>query len=378
MAVPVQVTYNVSNGNGVTTSFACDFVVQLAGDLVVKVAGVTKTYPSDYTITNLGTTSNAIVVFGTAPANGVEVVRQRILPLARTAYDYQQSGDFLAAVVNADLDRLWMAMQQLDTANDFALRFPVTVSGFDFELPEPTADYALFCNADGDGFEWRSPGNVELAIPADGSVTPAKHANFTAYTILARGSGAGAPSLIPFTSLAATLASRAAAADVRSDLELGSAALRSMAQVCPTGAMWMFAMTSIPDGWLECNGAAVSRSTYSALFSAIGEVWGAGDGSTTFNLPDMRGEFARGWDHGRGVDSGRAFGSAQSEEVGPHDHDIAMDGDVNGLIPFSDTKCVSTASQTIAGGNTGTAQIANNTGTENRPRNKAIIYCIKT
>lgn len=174
MTVPVQATYNVSNGNGVATSFACDFVVQLAGDLVVTVAGVTMTYPSGYTITNLGTTTNAIVVFATAPANGAQVVRERILPLSRTAYDYQQSGDFLAAVVNADLDRVWMAMQQLDTANDFALRFPVTVSGFNFELPSPVADYALFSNSANTALEWRSPGSVALAVPADLSVSRAK------------------------------------------------------------------------------------------------------------------------------------------------------------------------------------------------------------
>lgn len=55
-----------------------------------------------------------------------------------------------------------------------------------------------------------------------------------------------------------------------------------------TGTVSMFAM-AVPSGWLECDGSAVSRSTYSALFSAIGTVWGAGDGSTTFNVPDLRG-----------------------------------------------------------------------------------------
>ena len=55
-----------------------------------------------------------------------------------------------------------------------------------------------------------------------------------------------------------------------------------------TGTVSMFAM-AVPSGWLECDGAAVSRSTYSALFSAIGTVWGSGDGSTTFNVPDLRG-----------------------------------------------------------------------------------------
>jgi microcystin-dependent protein len=49
-----------------------------------------------------------------------------------------------------------------------------------------------------------------------------------------------------------------------------------------------YAGSSVPDGWLECDGSAVSRTTYADLFTAIGTTWGAGDGSTTFNLPDMR------------------------------------------------------------------------------------------
>ena len=55
----------------------------------------------------------------------------------------------------------------------------------------------------------------------------------------------------------------------------------------PTGTYGYF--HSVPDGWLECNGAAVSRTTYADLFKVIGTKYGAGDGSTTFNLPDMNG-----------------------------------------------------------------------------------------
>ena len=78
------------------------------------------------------------------------------------------------------------------------------------------------------------------------------------------------------------------------------------------GMVGHFACSSAPSGWLKANGAAVSRTAYAALFAAIGTTFGVGDGSTTFNLPDLRGEFLRGWDDGRGVDAGRAFGSQQS------------------------------------------------------------------
>ena len=79
----------------------------------------------------------------------------------------------------------------------------------------------------------------------------------------------------------------------------------------PAGMVMHFAGSAAPDGWLACDGSPVARADYADLFSAIGTVYGAGDGSTTFNLPDLRGEFLRGLDSGRGVDANRTLGSAQ-------------------------------------------------------------------
>ena len=62
----------------------------------------------------------------------------------------------------------------------------------------------------------------------------------------------------------------------------------------PSGTMIAFAGKSVPDGWLLCNGALVSRTTYAKLFAAIGTTWGAGDGSTTFKLPDADGRVMQG------------------------------------------------------------------------------------
>lgn len=77
---------------------------------------------------------------------------------------------------------------------------------------------------------------------------------------------------------------------------------RSGVDSVPIGTIDWFAMSTAPAGYLECDGSAVSRSTYSALFSKIGTLYGVGDGSSTFNLPDLRGRFARGWDHGANRD----------------------------------------------------------------------------
>lgn len=81
------------------------------------------------------------------------------------------------------------------------------------------------------------------------------------------------------------------------------------------GMVAAFAMNSAPEGWLIANGSAVSRVTYARLFSRVGTLYGAGDGSTTFNLPDARGVVLRGADLGSGRDSGRVFGSYQPDAV---------------------------------------------------------------
>ena len=95
----------------------------------------------------------------------------------------------------------------------------------------------------------------------------------------------------------------------------------------PSGAVLYFAGRTAPAGWLKANGAALSRTAYAALFAAIGTTYGAGDGRSTFNLPDLRGEFLRGWDDGRGVDTGRGFGSAQAHALQSHQHGLAMAAD---------------------------------------------------
>ena len=96
-----------------------------------------------------------------------------------------------------------------------------------------------------------------------------------------------------------------------------SAALLAAA---PPGQVADFAMATAPAGWIKCNGAAISRTTYAALFAAIGTVHGAGDGSTTFNIPDYRGVFRRGLDEGRGLDPNRVLGSLQSTQNQSHNH----------------------------------------------------------
>lgn len=133
------------------------------------------------------------------------------------------------------------------------------------------------------------------------------------------------------------------------------------------GVVKAFAGSGYPQGYLPCNGAAVSRTTYSYLFSIIGIAYGAGDGTTTFNLPDLRGEFIRGLDAGRGVDTGRVLGSSQSDLIKAHTHDTD----------------ILTNSFAAAAGADGNPAIDHTTtpsgsfgGAETRPRNVAMNYII--
>jgi microcystin-dependent protein len=138
----------------------------------------------------------------------------------------------------------------------------------------------------------------------------------------------------------------------------------------PAGTVIQFAGSSAPAGYLKANGNAVSRTAYAALFAAIGTTYGAGDGSTTFNLPDLRGEFVRGLDDGRGVDTGRALGSAQADEFKAHNHTVGQYGDF-----IRTTTTVMAAGYEPAQNNVNTSSTG---GSETRPRNIALLYCIKT
>jgi len=101
------------------------------------------------------------------------------------------------------------------------------------------------------------------------------------------------------------------------------------AETVPVGTILAMAAPSVPVGYLECSGATVSRTTYSALFSLIGTTYGAGDSSTTFVLPDLRGAFVRGWDNGRTIDSGRAFANTQTQSPSTHLHGGVTAGGAN-------------------------------------------------
>jgi microcystin-dependent protein len=121
----------------------------------------------------------------------------------------------------------------------------------------------------------------------------------------------------------------------------------------------------------------VSRTTYARLFYAIGTIFGAGDGSTTFALPDLRAYFIRGWDDSKGLDSGRAFGSIQSDDFKAHSHDATISGQSAIGGTGSGINGSSSGSSYGVAGTISNIAISSVGGTETRPKNIALLACIK-
>jgi microcystin-dependent protein len=170
----------------------------------------------------------------------------------------------------------------------------------------------------------------------------------------------------------------------------------------PAGSVIFAAQSTAPSGYLKANGSAISRTTYATLFAAIGTTFGAGDGSTTFNVPDLRGEFLRGFDDGRGADSGRTFGSTQKGSMNVFDDDVggygvyALEGNTSGSPNANaglDTVTAGYSASSYPGLSLGYAGATTNAYTMSgwlssvaansvgagmtRPRNVALLACIK-
>lgn len=145
----------------------------------------------------------------------------------------------------------------------------------------------------------------------------------------------------------------------------------------PPGTVLSFcgAIAQKPSGYFVCDGSTPSRTTYAALFAAIGTLWGTGDGSSTFTLPDLRGQFLRGHDNGHGDDpdassrtGGDVVGSSQADEFKSHNHDMPIQLN-NGYAAGSGGAREQAYSAGVDTGNRG--------GNETRPKNYAVLYIIK-
>lgn len=158
----------------------------------------------------------------------------------------------------------------------------------------------------------------------------------------------------------------------------------------PPGAVMSFAMSAAPVGWLACDGTAVSRDQYSSLFTAVGTTYGVGNNSTTFNVPNLQGQFVRGLTTNQSTASrdplsaSRVLGNVQNDAFQGHWHNLYYSAGVRGTAsPFNNVDLISVipgdgyndnrVKEAIADGTNGTPRITS----ETRPINIALLYCIK-
>ncbi|WP_236183737.1 phage tail-collar fiber domain-containing protein [Pseudomonas protegens] len=139
----------------------------------------------------------------------------------------------------------------------------------------------------------------------------------------------------------------------------------------PVGSMVAFPRASVPLGFLEIDGSVQSIAAYPDLAAYLGSTFNKGDeGAGNFRLPESRGEFLRGWDHGRGVDAGRALGSWQADNFKSHTH--SLQGSTNFTYSINPTTNFKPYQDGVSSYNTSATG-----GEETRPRNLAVMWCIK-
>lgn len=154
----------------------------------------------------------------------------------------------------------------------------------------------------------------------------------------------------------------------------------------PAGTILAYGGSAAPTGYMLCDGSAVSRTTYATLFAIIGENFGDGDNVTTFALPDLQGNFVRGWDNGAGHDpdaatriaadggsAGDYIGTSQSNQAGPHTHNLQTGTGGGDEYPTPDAS--SYYGDTV--GAEKTTWVLTTGTSETRPNNVAVNYIIK-
>ncbi len=318
--------------DGDILTFTFPFAVFKTSDVEVYFDGQMQS--SGFSVTLNADCDGGFVVFEEAPKDGVLLTLRRYLIIERTT-DFQEGGAFRAKVLNDELDYQTACLQQLSEDLKSSMVLPAYAnSSINMTLPLPEAGRAIVWNDEAGGLA-NSNSVFDNIIPmAEASKIAAEQA--LAEAIIARDD---ALNFKTSTETAKALAEQAqlaaeAARDAADDIvNLGDLAYKdtvgtddiansfvtaeklAAGAVTITGTVLAYASSIVPAGWLECNGAELSRTTYANLFAVVGETYGAGDSSTTFNLPDLRGGFIRGFDNGAGVDADRVFGSSQDDAL---------------------------------------------------------------
>lgn len=340
--------------DGIQSAFTFPFAIFKLADLEVWQDDVLQT--SGYAVSGAGVSTGGVALFAVPPPAATRVTLRRRLTIARTT-DYQSDGLIRAKTLNDELDYQVAALQQVAEDVDRAVRrAPTALATIDLTLPEPAAGRGLKWSADASRLV-NSTNDPDAAGDASQAASQAEAA--AAIAVQARDAALAAVESVsdPLTK-AANLLDLADTEVARANLGLGDAALRNVGTAAgdvvaldvggliatallppmdsiPAGTIVAYGGVNAPGGWLVCNGATVSRSTYSGLFAALGTTYGSGDGSTTFALPDLRGRTVVGAGQGASLSNRTLGGMVGAEthtlsvaELPPHAHTIPMREDL--------------------------------------------------
>ena len=298
--VITNVNQAVYRGDGVTTAFPFTFRIIDATDiklLLIDADGTETDIQSDYFV---DTVNNTVHYPGYAPGaeppeadqparvqTGQRLVIYRELPITQEK-DLGDKWPFF--VIELALDKLTMLLQQIYGWWGRTLKFGVgwQVDHPDFDTTIPVeAGKTWRVNDEGTGFVATGDPD-EAVVVANNAVVVANNAKDIA---------AGARNIAEGIDDTAQDAKDIAqtAMDLADDANDVAAEAKTTAEAAsPTGVVQAFAGSTTPQGWLLCDGSAVSRTDYAALFAVIGTTYGAGNGSTTFNLPNLVDKFVQG------------------------------------------------------------------------------------
>ncbi|MEM7122079.1 MAG: tail fiber protein [Pseudomonadota bacterium] len=326
-------------GNGSTTVFAVTFRFLANSDVDVilrNAAGVETTWVENtqYTLEGEGEAAGGTLTVLTdpddyTPASGETLVIRRMVPVTQET-DYSENDSFPAETHEAALDKLTMLAQQLDETLARAVTVPVSDTAASIAMPIDSARAGKFLSFDGTGQPIAAAGTSADLTPVSTFMN----------TLLDDGDAAAARATLGALANVMTTRGdvvRAGASGVAERVALGSngQVLSSngtdavWTSLLPAGSIVMYGAGggSEPSGWLLCDGQAVSRTTYADLFAVIATTYGAGNGSTTFNVPDLRARFALGTNDAalpNGADGGLSTRN-EGNEGGAENHTLSVD-----------------------------------------------------
>lgn len=322
--------YAQYTGNGSTTSFSVPFPYLLRAHVKLYYGLNLVTGGNDAVLvdgTNYSWTNATTVALTVAPPNGTVLTIRRETPTSSRLVDWSDGSNLTAdSLDTADLQNFYTVQELQDYIDSATLT--------------PTANIA-----DNSITASKLSGNaVVTAKIADSAITTAKLAEGSVTTEKVNNAGISGAKITDGTIATAKIAdgqiTTAKIADAQvttdkiADAAITAAKIAANAAV-PIGAVFHFAASYAPPGYLKCNGDVVPNgngtvqgitANFSALFAIIGSTYGS-----LGKLPDLRGEFVRCWDDSRGVDSGRGIGSWQDQGYQSHAHGVIDPGHGHGV-----------------------------------------------